>query len=153
MQRDMDYWVIISCLEQKAPNKSNRESLDLDLEACNGGYKYIVVAMDHFTQQVSKNWSWKDLCRLCTQVSSSGKWVGHYGTILQHPSLTDKALLYNWKQSKLRDFINQSSLNIFTNKRKQKIWWSRWLRSIATANSHNKIFVSQQRQMKDNIVP
>lgn len=105
--------MIISCLEQKPPNKSNRASLDLDLEVCNGGYKYIVVAMNHFTQQVSKNWSWKDLCRLCIQVSSSGKWVGHYGTISQHPSLTDKALLYNWKQSKVRDFIDQSSFQTF----------------------------------------
>lgn len=105
--------MIISCLEQKSPNKSNRESLYLYLEVCNGGYKYIVVAMNHFTQQVSKNWSWKDLCRLCIQVSSSGKWVGHYGTISQHPSLTDKALLYNWKQSKVRDFIDQSSFQTF----------------------------------------
>lgn len=146
--------MIISCLEQKPPNKSNRESLDLYLEVCNGGYKYIVVAMDHFTQQVSNNWSWKDLFRLCTQVSSSGKWVGHYGTISQHPSLTDKALLIQLKTVKGERF-HWSVLfsNIFTNKRKQKIWWSRWLRSISTANSHNKIFVSHQRQRKDNIVP
>lgn len=145
--------MIISCLEQKSPNKLNRESLELYLEVCNGGYKYIVDTMDHFTQQVSKNWSWKDLCRLCTQVSSSGKWVGHYGTISQHPSLTDKALLYNWKQSKVRFHWSVLFSNIFTNKRKQKIWWSRWLRSISTSNSHNEIFVSHQRQRKDNILP